>query len=144
MGRHIVIPNFWRVGFDGDKSVSEEDLGWSETIKADAQSDDPETIFRYIVEIVGLNVLFYWLEDRQWYTIETEKNPIEVRRIYSNPNWDGMCEYTKAGRVGFPQTCSAGEILATFDDPTMVWEQLHINGVPIGKILANSVITDLD
>ncbi len=144
MDRHVIISNFWQVGFDGDKSIAEEDLGWSETIKKDAQSDNPETIFRYIVEIVGLNVLFYWIEDRQWYTIETEKTPIEVRRIYPNPNWDGKCEYTKAGKEGYPQTCSLGEILATFEDPTRVWEQLQINGVPIGKVLANSVISDLD
>lgn len=103
MNRHILIENFWRVGNNGDKSVAQEDLGWCDAIKADAQSDYPETIFRYVVELVGLNILFYWLKDRQWYTIETEKDPIEVRRIYPNPNWDGKCEYAKAGLCGLQQ-----------------------------------------
>lgn len=142
--RHIIIDNFWNVGFNGDKSIAKEELGWSDTIKRDAQSDYPETIFRYIVEIVGLNILFYWLEDRNWYTIETEKDPIEVRRIYSNPNWDGKCEYLKAGLNGYPSTSSAGDVIAIFDDPTKIWNELKINNVPIGEVLENSVITDLD
>lgn len=144
MSRHILIQNFWNVGFDGDKSIAEEDLGWSKTIQEDAQTDNPEMIFRYVVEIVGLNILFYWLKDRNWYTIETEKSPIEVRRIYTNPNWDGKYEYLKAGKEGFPQTCSEGEVLATFDAPIEIWNNLKIDNEPIGEILKNSVISDLD
>ena len=144
MDDEVLITNFFRVGCNGDKTIRKSDLGWGKTIIEDAQSDDPEMIFRYVVEIVGLNILFYWMEDRRWYTIETEKYPIEVRRIYPNPNWDGKCEYTKAGTDGVLNTSSAGEVLATFEDPTMVWDELKINEVPIGEIMANSVITDLD
>ena len=100
--------------------------------------------FRYIVEIVGLNILFYWMKDRQWYTIETEKDPIEVRRIYPNPNWDGICEMTKSDLNGEPHTSSKGEIIATFESPIEVWGSLRINDVPIGEVLKDSVITDLD
>ena len=103
MSNEVLIPNFFKVGCNGDKSIRKDDLGWSDSIKRDAQSDYPETIFRYIVEILGLNILFYWMNDHQWYTIETEKDPIEVRRIYPNPNWDGKCEMT--GENGaFPPT----------------------------------------
>lgn len=45
MDRHILIQNFWNVGFDGDKSVAEEDLGWSKTIQEDAQTDNPGNDF---------------------------------------------------------------------------------------------------
>ncbi len=69
MDRHILIENFWNVGFDGDKSLTQEELGWSKHIQEDAQSDNPETIFRYIVEIVGLNILFYWMKDRPQFGI---------------------------------------------------------------------------
>ena len=144
MSNEVLIPNFFRVGCNGDKSIKEEDLGWSDSIKRDAQSDNPETIFRYIVEIVGLNILFYWMKDRQWYTIETEKDPIEVRRIYPNPNWDGICEMTKSDLSGEPHTSSKGEIIATFESPIEVWGSLRINDVPIGEVLKDSVITDLD
>ena len=113
-------------------------------IKRDAQSDYPETIFRYIVEVEGLNILFYWFKDKNFYSIETGKSPVEVRRLYLNPNWDGKCEYLKAGIEGSPHTSSAGEILATFDNPTEIWDNLRIDNVPIGEVLENSVITDLD
>jgi hypothetical protein len=144
MGDEVLIRNFFKVGAGGDRSVRQSDLGWSESVKHDAQSDYPEAIFRYVVEVLGLNVLFYWMEDRRWYTIETEKTPIEVRRIYPNPNWDGECEITKSGLEGMPHTCSKGDVLATFEDPVAIWEKLRINGVPIGRVLENSVITDLD
>lgn len=144
MGDEILIDNFFRVGNNGDKSIRQSDLGWGSIMQEAAQSDNPEIIFRYVVEIVGLNILFYWLEDHQWYTIETEKDPVEVRRIFPNPEWDGKCEMTKSGLDGMPHTSSDGEILATFDDPTQIWDSLKINGVRIGEILNNSVITDID
>ncbi len=143
MDRHVIIENFWRVGFDGDKSLALEDLGWSDYIKRDAQTDNPEYIFRYVVEQIGFNILFYWVEDRNFYTIETECLPIEVRRIYDNPNWDGKIEYLKAG-YDYPSTCSPGEVIATFNDPSEIWDNLRIGSHSIGEVLANSAIIDLD
>lgn len=144
MENKVLIENFFRVGSNGDRAIRESDLGWSDTIKLDAQSDYPENIFRYVVEVAGFNILFYWMKNRNFYTIETEKQPIEVRRLYPNPNWDGKCEYQKAGIEGFPHTSSQGEILSTYDDPTEIWDNLRIDGVPIGDVLANSFISDLD
>lgn len=51
---------------------------------------------------------------------------------------------TKSDLNGEPHTSSKGEIIATFDSPTQVWGELRINDVPIGEVLKNSVITDLD
>ena len=144
MESKILIDKFFIVGHNGDHAIRENDLGWADSIKQDAQSDYPENIFRYVVEVVGFNILFYWLEDRNFYTIETEKTPIEVRRIYPNPNWDGKYEYQKAGMEGFPHTSSQGEILATFDNPTRLWDNLKINGVCIGEVLDKSFIASLD
>lgn len=144
MESKILIENFFPERYNGDRAIREEDLGWSDTIKKDAQSDYPENIFRYVVEVVGFNILFYWLKDQNFYTIETEKDPIEVRLLNPNPNWDGKCEYLKAGVFGSPATSSPGKVLATYDDPTKIWDDLQIDGVPIGDVLANSFISDLD
>lgn len=144
MNDDILIKNFFKVGYNGDKSIRKCDLGWSKSTKRDAQSDYPETIFRYIVEIVGLNILFYYTKDRQFYTIETEKLPIEVRRIFPNPNWDGKYEINKAGLNGEPNTNSDGEVLASFDDPTQIWDNLKIDGIPIGDVLKDSFIVEMD
>ena len=142
----VIVENFFIVGTYEDRAIYEEYLGLQqENLILDAQSDDPEKIFRYYVEIVGLNILFYWVEDRNFYTIETELDPIEVRRIYDNPNWDGESELMKADKYGYgPHTSSEGEILATFKEPSDIWNGLTINGVHIGDVLKRSVILDLD
>jgi hypothetical protein len=70
--------------------------------------------------------------------------PIEVRRIYPNPTWNGLCEYTKADSNEGPSTCSAGELIASFEDPTQLWNELKIDGVDIGDVLEESAIITLD
>lgn len=146
MERKIIKTNFWNVGTDGDRNLYEDDLGLdsSENLIQDAQSDEPEDIFRYYIEVVGLNMLFYWTEDERFYTIETEKSPVEVRRIYPNPDYNGKSELSKAGSGLGPCTSSPGEIIATFDEPCEVWDNLKISGVPIGNVLKKSVIITLD
>ncbi len=145
MGKKVIKENFWKTGVDGDTRLTTDDLGWPEMLKEEALSDYPETIFRHCVENVGFNLLFYWTKDECFYTIETEKDPIEVRRIFQDPEWDGKCEFMKAGieQTG-PNTASAGEVLATFDDPTRIWAELMIDGVPIDKVLEESAILTWD
>ena len=115
MENEIIVPNFFRVGINGDKSIRKNDLGGSESSKRDAQSDYPESIFRYFVEIVGLNILFYYVKDRQFYTIETEKFPIEVRRIFPNPNWDGIIDYLPYKLYSIYVSTSSATHLADID-----------------------------
>lgn len=73
--RHVLIDNFWNVGSNGDTSLAKEDLGWSDMIKRDAQSDYPETIFRYIVEVVGLNILVLLAERQELVHHRNRKGP---------------------------------------------------------------------
>lgn len=140
----IIKKHFWNVGYNGDVTLKESDLGWSKSLQQDSQSDHPETIFRYVVEIVGFNILFYWIKDENFYVIETEKDPIEVRKLYLNPDWDGELELFKATSNFGPNTASPGLILATYDNPVEIWDNLKINGVPIGEVLEESCIVELD
>ena len=144
MDRKILVKNFWRVGNNGDRNLYEGDLGWNDASKKDARSDYSEYIFRYFVEDVGLNILFYWLDDRNFYAIKTENTPVEFVRIKPNPNWDGECELTKADSDLGPTTASQGEILQTFEDPSKIWSELTINGVPLETVLEHSVIIEMD
>lgn len=146
MKRNVLIENFWNVGdANGDKTLREDELGWPQSLKEDAQSDYSERIFRYVIEEVGFNMVFYWIKDRNFYVIETEKTPIEVRKLYPNPEWDGKCEFLKVGLLGEgASSCSAGEVLATFDDEALIWNELKINGIPIGNVLEQSKIVTWD
>lgn len=140
----IIKEHFWNTGSNGDVSLKKSDLGWPLSLQRDAQSDYPETIFRYVIEIVGYNLLFYWTKDENFYVIETEKNPIEVRRIGINPEWDGKIELFKADSNDGPNTSSHGELLKAYDDPTSIWGDLRINGVSIGNVIDDSLIITWD
>ncbi len=144
MKRNILIHNFWRIGNNGDRNLYESDLGWSDSSRKAAKSDYSEYIFRYWVEDVGLNILFYWLADKNFYAIKTEKTPIELVRINKNPNWDGKCELTKAGSEYGPTTASEGKIIQTFNDPSEIWSNLKINGISLDSIIKQSVIIEMD
>ena len=146
MSSKVLIENFWNVGdANGDKTLREDELGWPQSLKEDAQSDYSERIFRYVIEEVGFNLVFYWIKDRNFYVIETEKTPIEVRKLYPNPQWDGKCEFLKVGLLGEgASSCSEGEVLATFEDEALIWDELKINDVPIGDVLEQSKIVTWD
>lgn len=146
MKSKILIENFWNVGdSNDDRTLREDELGWPQSLKADAQSDYSENVFRYVIEVVRFNLVFYWMRDRNFYVIETEKVPVEVRRLYPNPNWDGKYEFLKVGLLGEgASSCSAGEILATFDDEALIWDKLKIDNVPIGEVLEESKIITWD
>lgn len=144
MNNSIIKEDFWLKGANGDTSLKIEDLGWPMALKSEAQSDYPETIFRQIVEVMGFNLLFYWTLDENFYVIETEKSPIEVRKIFPNPNWDGKFEFQKAASNSGPNTASPGEILAMFDSPTKIWSELKINGISIEEVIEKSLIVTWD
>jgi len=144
MTRKKIKANFWIEGAAGDKALYADELGWPESLKKDAQSDYSETIFRFVVEITGFNLLFYWTVDENFYSIETEKDPIEVRRIYPNPDWDGNCEFLKSASNFGPNTASPGEVIATFQNPTEIWGNLKIDGVPIHDVIEESLIITWD
>ena len=74
MMKQALIKNLWRVGNNGDRNLYDVDLGWNLSAQKDAGSYCAEKIFRYYVEDVGLNILFYWLEDRNFYVIKTENS----------------------------------------------------------------------
>ncbi len=146
MKSKVLIEDFWNVGdANGDKTLREDELGWPQSLKEDAQSDYSERVFRYVIEEVGFNLVFYWIKDRNFYVIETEKTPVEVRKLYPNPQWDGKYEFLKVGLLGEgASSCSAGEVIATFDDEALIWDELKINGVPIGDVLEQSKIVTWD
>ena len=68
-----------------------------------------------------------------------------MRRVYQYTEWDGKCEFLKAGieKAG-PNTASSGELIASFEDPTRIWTQLKIDGIPISQVIEESAIITWD
>lgn len=105
-------------------------------------SENPERVFRYNVNEVGLSLLFFWVKDMNWYTLDMEKYPAELRRLRKNPNWDGkwVCENVDCT---YPDHHADGDVIMTFDDDSRIWDDLVINGEHIGQILNESLIHDI-
>lgn len=137
----VLIQNFYKYG--GDHAVYESDLGWQDWAVRDVGYTESSKLFYYYIVEVGLNMLFYYVDDGWFYTIETEKEPnIEVRRIYKDPNWDG--EYLTYSVEDGVMTCSDGEILYILHRREDIWDTVKINGKSLEEVLARSVIMDLD
>ena len=136
----LLVTDFWT--FE-PHDIYESDLGWSDCDFRDAESDDPERVFRYYIEIVGFNMAFYYVDDGCFYSIFTEQRPIEVKRKNRpDPDWNG--KYLTKKLIGSVDTCGPGEVIYSTDDATTLWCELKIGGKPIGEVLERSVIMTLD
>lgn len=52
--------------------------------------------------------------------------------------------FWKAGSGDGPSTSSPGDVIATFEDPTLIWNQLVIDGIKIDDIIKESLIVTWD
>lgn len=126
-----------------EHAIYESDMGWCERNALDAQSTEPSKIFYYYVVEVGFNISFYYVDDGNFYVIETEKEPnIEVRRVFKNPNWDG--EYLLHSVLGAGSTCADGEVLYVIHDREDIWNTVKIGEKSLEEVLARSVILEMD
>ncbi len=138
----ILIPNFWRIGNNGDHALYKSELGWQERDYSDAMSDDPRKVFNYYVEEVGFSILFFWTRDMNWYTLDMETYPFELRRLRKNPDWDGKWVYENVDCI-YPEHHADGDVIMTFEDDSRIWNDLVINGEHIEQILNESLIHDI-
>lgn len=105
-------------------------------------SENPEKVFRYNVNEVGMSILFFWTKDMNWYTLDMEKYPAELRRLRKNPNWDGKWVSENVDCI-HPDHHANGDVIMTFDDDSRIWNDLAMNGEHIGQILSESLIYDI-
>ena len=136
----IVVRNFWRNIEPHD--IYESNLWWDKWGPLDAQTDDPELIFRYYIETVGFNLTFYYVDDGCFYEIFTERLPVNVYRMLPNPDWDGR--YIIDSAIGAGESHVEGELIYSTPDASTLWSELKIRGKSIGEVLERSVILTLD
>lgn len=77
-----------------------------------------------------------------WYTLDMEKYPVELRRLRKSPNWDGKWVYENVDCT-YPDHHADGDVIMTFDDDSRIWNDLVINGEHIEQILNESLIHDI-
>lgn len=130
----IVVKDFYGPGED----IKESDLGWQKEQKQEARSLVSKEIFKYEVITVGLNMVFYYVDNDTFYAIHREVAPIEVKEL---PR-DRTEKY-----IGFQ--CKAdsheeGKVLYTFDDPNDIWNGVKIDGRSLEDVIDRSYIIVLN
>lgn len=134
--RIIAIKDFYGPG----KHIYEDELGFRDIMLREARTLVPREAFRYHVENVGLNLGFYYPETDTFYGIHREVIPIRVKVLPRHLEWSDY--------VGFQCENDTHddpvEVIAVFNDPADIWDNLVINGKPFEEVLRKSYIVALN
>ena len=136
MERIIVIKDFYNCG----KHLYQDELGWGQYEKREAKSNNTKDIYDHIVGIVGLNVSFFYVGDKNFYAIFTEQAPIAVKLLkYNNPEAEWL--YQKRSDTNpHSKDCI---IMGKYNTAEDIWNNFTIDGKHLDEILENSRILDV-
>lgn len=122
-----------------DPEVRQSALGWRQADFQDAGSDDPQQVFNFYWKHC-FSIIFYYVKDGHFYELFMEDNPFKFWRVNKKTDWDGKWI---SRQIAWNEH-EEGEVLFTFDDDTDLWHELKLNGVPIGDVLADSLIAEIN
>lgn len=114
-------------------------LGWSKSDFIDAQSRDPKDVFNYFWHNFN-SIIFYYPKDGNFYELFMESTPFKFWRINPKSNWDGKWIVEKISWNEHEE----GDVLFTFNDDTDLWNTLKVCNKPIGDVIAQSVIVEIN
>lgn len=135
MEKRIILNN-WH---PQDPIVYSDELGWREDDYLDAESRNPEDVFNYHWRHYH-SIVFYYVGDGNFYELFMEGHPFKFWRVRKRGDWDGkwICDMITWNNH------EEGEVLFEFDDDTDLWNELKLNGLPIGEVIKNSVIAEIN
>ncbi|MBP5365053.1 MAG: hypothetical protein J6Y82_03910 [Bacteroidales bacterium] len=131
-----IIMNNW---MENHPIIYSDELGWSESDKRDALSDKEEEVFNYHWKNY-YSIIFYYIDDGNFYELFMESTPHKFWRIPKKTDWDGQY----IGRQIPWENHEEGEVLMEFDDDTDLWRTLKVCGKPIGEVLKRSIIAEVE
>lgn len=129
--RKVALPNFYRKGED----IYEDQLGWPEWAKEDACSSVSKVIFDCEVVRIGFNMAFYYVDNDTFYGIHREAYPVEIKILPRDRN---ACKF-----IGYQceaNTHEGDDIIATFENPSDIWDNFKIDGKSLEEVIERSYI----
>lgn len=135
MDKKIAIRDFYGAG----RHIYEDELGFRDDMKAEARSLVPREVFRYEVELVGLNLGFYYPPTDTFYGIHTECRPVKVKTLPRN-----RC---RSHYIGFQCDCDTHDtdvVIAAYNNPADIWDRLLIDGKSFEEVINHSYIVALN
>ena len=133
--RKIVVQNFYR---EGDH-IYEDQLGWSLRERTEARSNVSKEIFEHRVIEQCLNIMFYYVDNDNFYKIFGEWEILELRQ----PDRDYTAKY-KAWQVNIDFNACQGTLLQEFENPYDAWDGIIIDGKHLEDVLKRSFIMGID
>jgi hypothetical protein len=133
--RKIAIKDFYGKG----KHIYEDQMGFDQKHKSEARSLVAREVFRYYMEVVGLNLAFYYPATDTFYAIYNDARPVEV---YTLPR-----DRRRSDFIGWQCDCDPhdeDQLIATFDDISEVWDGLKIDGKDFEEVINHSYIVALN
>lgn len=131
-----LIMNNW---IESHPVITEVDLGWDEDCIRDAMSEDSREILEYFIRN-SFSIIFYNVDDGNFYEFFMESEPHKFWRIPKDPNWDGKY----ISRQILWESHQEGEVLFEFTDDSDVWNTLKIGDRTIGEVLERSIIAEIN
>lgn len=132
----IAIRNYYSLS----EHIYEDELGFRKVILNEARTLVAREAFRYHVEEVGLNLAFYYPETDTFYGIHREVRPIRVKVLPRHRDWSEFIGWQCESDTHDEPV----EVIATFNSPEEIWDNLVINGKSLEKVLRHSFITALN
>jgi hypothetical protein len=118
----VVVTNFFGEG----ENLEVHQLGWQLDDKLEAKSSVSKKIFNNYIDDMGLNMVFYYVDDNHWYGIHNE-----------------MCPFPFFPHVQMPcdtHTYGKNDVLQWFDCGSSAWNEIKINGNSLEEVLQRSYI----
>lgn len=114
-------------------------LGWDLYCKVESKSSVSKKIFDYYIQNGGMNMIFYYLGDDNFYGIHGEEIPTPIFRFKKI-----SADYT-IDEIGTQDTHSyqQQEILYMVENNQEIWSSVTINGKTMEEIIQNSYIINI-
>lgn len=131
----VVVPNFFSEG----EGLEISHLGWDLASKVEAKTSVSKKIFNYFVKEGGMNLIFYYVADGNFYGIHTENCPTPVFRFRKDTSEPIVLDQLQ----GDTHDYDTGEILYMIPCGEDIWDTVRIGGKPLEEVLQNSYIVNV-
>jgi len=128
----VVISNF----FGDGENLEAHQLGWQLEDKQEAKSSVSKKIFNCYIEDMGMNMIFYYVDDNHWYGIHNEMCPFPFFRFKSK---DGIV-YPNDQMPCDTHCFADNDILQWIDCDSNAWDDIKVNGKHLEEVLERSYI----
>lgn len=132
----VVVKDFFEEG----KNLEAWQLGWQADNKMETKSSVSRKIFETYIDDLGMNIVFFYLRDRNFYGIHSEECPTPIFRFKKDLSKPFI--YDQLGD-GDTHNYEEEEILYMIPCDQKIWDVVKIDGKSLEEVLQNSYIVNI-